>query len=327
MFRNRQYYLLLTAYCLLLAVPSGCAHIPRRTAVAEPQPLPAELAAYYAYPHTSTDVTIEPLREAAQFREFLVRFPLSVEGFEPTEPVVEFEWFESREPGRHPAILFNPILGGDYPLERGICRHFAARGFHVAMVHRKTLKISPEHPVDRLELLLRQGVIRIRQVVDWMERHPRVDPQRLGSFGISMGGIAGVIAAAVEPRLKAHVVALAGGGLPDILVTSKDSLLTKPRTNYLRRNQMDLKTLEAGLRQTIKTDPIALAPYVDSRRLVLFIAVLDRTIGTGNALRLRRALGRPPTTYLLAGHYTAYLYLPYLKRASLRFFQQRLGKP
>jgi hypothetical protein len=61
---------------------------------------------------------------------------------------VEVEWFESTEPGRRPAILFNPILGGDYPLERGICRFLASHGFHVAMVRRKTLKISPEHPVS-----------------------------------------------------------------------------------------------------------------------------------------------------------------------------------
>ena len=86
-------------------------------------------------------------------REFAVQFPLSAEGFEPTEPVVEFEWFESTQPGRRPAILFNPILGGDYPLERGVCRFLARHGFHVAMVYRKTLKIAPEHPVDRIELL------------------------------------------------------------------------------------------------------------------------------------------------------------------------------
>ncbi|MBI3087812.1 MAG: hypothetical protein HYY91_02875 [Candidatus Omnitrophica bacterium] len=291
---------------------------------AGPQPLPQHLAAYYAYPPRTIEATVTPTAEQPKFREFLVQFPLSAEGFQPTEPVVEFEWFESAEPGPRPAILFNPILGGDYPLERGICRHFAARGFHVAMVHRKTLKISPEHPVEHLELLLRQGILRIRQVVDWMEASPRVDPARMGSFGISMGGIAGVITAAVEPRLKAHVIALAGGGISDILATSKDTLLTKPRATYLARNQMDLKTLEGLLRQHLRTDPLLLAPYVDSRRLFCFIALADRTIGTANAFRLRRALGNPPTTYLLAGHYTAYLYLPHLKRASLRFFQRHL---
>ncbi|MDP3703832.1 MAG: prolyl oligopeptidase family serine peptidase [Candidatus Omnitrophota bacterium] len=289
-----------------------------------PQPLPAEVAAYFAYPHRPTEATIERLREDGRVRESLIRFPLSASGFEPTEPVVEFEWFESTQPGRRPAILFSPILGGDYPLERGICRHLARNGFHVAMVHRKTLKIGPDQPIEHLELLLRQGILRIRQVVDWMETNERVDASRMGCFGISMGGITTVITAAVEPRLRVHVVALAGGSLADILVTSKDRLLTKPRTRYLAHHRMDLNAMEALLRQHIQTDPVRMAPYVDSTRLLMFIAVGDRTIGYPNALRLRKALGFPPTIFLPTGHYTAYFMLPYLKYASLKFFRRHL---
>ena len=309
----------------LILVTGGCASLPMHGQPARPPPLPAELSSYYDYPRRAHGTTVLLLGEHPGFREFLVRFPLAAKDLAPTEPVVECEWFESKAPGRRPAILFNPILGGDYPLERGICRFLAAHGFHVALVHRKTLKLSPEHPVGHIELLLRQGVLRIRQVVDWMAAHERVDPDRLGSFGISMGGIASVVAAAVEPRLRAHVVALAGGSVPDILVASPDRLLAKPRAQYLARNRLDLATLEARLRQEVRTDPLRLAPHVDAEDLFMVIAVFDRTIGRENALRLWRALGRPRVTFLPLGHYTAYLALPYLKSASLRFFRARLA--
>jgi pimeloyl-ACP methyl ester carboxylesterase len=304
----------------------GCAEAPPRRHPPAPLALPAQEAAYYQYPSPPQNVSVEAVRETPQHREFLVRFPLSVPDFEPTEPVVEFEWYETRAPGRGPAILFNPILGGDYPLERGVCRFFAGHGFHVALIHRKTLKISPEHPVERLELLLRQSLLRIRQVVDWMTAHERVDPERLGSFGISMGGMATVMAAALEPRLKVHVAALAGGSLPDVLMTTKDTLLTKPRAKYLAANRLSLEELERRLRETIRTDPLRLAPYIESRRLLLFVALADRTIGTANGLRLRRALGYPRTVFLPLGHYTSYLMLPYLKRRSLAFFRKQLGE-
>jgi hypothetical protein len=317
---------LLSAVCCLLSA-HGCAYAPLRGDPPTPQPLPQETAAYYAYPHAPTNVTTEPLRENRWVRESLIRFPLSASGFEPTEPVVECEWFESSQPGRRPAILFNPILGGDYPLERKICRFLARHGFHVALVHRKTLKIGPDQPVEHLELLLRQGIVRIRQIVDWMEAHERVEPSQMGGFGISMGGIASVITAAVEPRLRAHVVALAGGGIPDILITSRDSLLTKPLARYLAHHHMDLRTMEALLRQHIKTDPVRLAPHVDSTRLLMFIALGDRTIGRANALRLRRALGSPATVFLPTGHYTAYFMLPYVQHASLKFFRRHLAAP
>ena len=311
---------------LFFLLASGCAHVPLATPSAGPTPLPPEIAAYYAYPSAPTQVTVTALGEPRRWREWLVQFPLAVpQGFAPTEPIVEFEWFESRQPGRRAAILFNPILGGDYPLERGICRYFAAHGFHVALVHRKTLKISPEHPVDHLELLLRQGVLRIRQVVDWMASNARVDPSRMGSFGISMGGMATVITAAVDPRLRVHVVALAGGGIPDVLLVSKDTLITRPRAKYLARNHLDLKQLEALLRARITTDPLLLAPYVDSRQMLMFIALADRTIGLANALRLWRALGRPEAVFVPLGHYTTYLYLPFLKHRSVRYFQQHLA--
>lgn len=312
--------------CLIvLCLPAGCAYAPpRAAALAGPRPLPAELASYYDYPEHAPKATVEFVRATPRFKEFLVRFPLSASGFEPTEPVVELEWFETAVPGRQPAILFNPILGGDYPLERGICRFLAAHGFHVAFVHRKTLKISPEHDVDHLERLLRQGVVRIRQVVDWMAAQERVDPSRMGSFGISMGGMASAMTAAVEPRLRAHVVALAGGSLADILTTSHDTLLTKPRRRYMAHQHLDLPTLERLLRERIRTDPIRLAPYTDARQMLLFIALADRTIGRANALRLRRALGYPRTVFLPFGHYTAYLALPYLKYESLRFLKAAL---
>jgi hypothetical protein len=310
---------------LALLLVTGCAYAPLRASPTAAEPLPAGVASYYDYPRTSPQATVTPVRERAAFRELLITFPLAASGFEPTEPVVELEWFESKEPGRRPAILLNPILGGDYPLERGICRYFASHGFHVAMVHRKTLKISPEHDVSRIELLLRQGIIRIRQVVDWMASHERVDAQRLGSFGISMGGIAGVIAAAVEPRLRVHVIALAGGSIPDILAGSSDSLLAKPRARYLAHQRIDLRTLEERLREAIRTDPIRLAPYVDPGKVLMFIALADRTIGTPNALRLRRALRYPETNFLPLGHYTSYFLLPYLKYQSLRYFKETLG--
>lgn len=303
---------------------AGCAAIPLRGPSSEPQPLPKEIAAYYDYPDRTSETSVQLIRETPVFREFLVQFPLSVSDFEPTEPVVEFEWFEVQEPGRRPAILFNPILGGDYPLERGICRFLASHGFHVALVRRKTLKIPPEREVSHIELLLRQGMIRIRQVVDWMEANDRVDPHRMGSFGISMGGIASVIAAAVEPRLRVHVVALAGGSIPDILLTSKDRLLTKPLTRYLRARQLDRQVLQHLLQEHVRTDPLRLAPYVDRRNLLMFIALADRTVGRANALRLYQALGEPHAVFLPTGHYTAYLLLPYVKRESLRFFKARL---
>lgn len=321
---NRRLLLLVTLHSSLVTL-LGCAQVPIAGRYAGPAALPPDVAAYYAYPHKPVHNTMTLTSERSRWKEWLVQFPLSAAGFEPTEPVVEVEWYESRQPGRRPALVFNPILGGDYPLERGLCRFFAGQGYHVALIRRKTLKVSPEHPVERLELLLRQGVVRIRQVVDWMEMQPTVDASRLGSFGLSMGGIAGTITAAIEPRLRVHVIALAGGSIPDILMNSTDSLLTKPMAKYMARNQLTRPQLDEQLRRHLRTDPIRLAHYVDSRNVLMFLARADRTIGYDNELRLWRALGCPAAIFLPFGHYTSYFALPYVRFASLRFLRARLG--
>ncbi len=318
-----RFWFLLSACCLALNT-YGCASIAMKP-FSGPEPLPDKLKVYYDYPAHEHQAVSTLLERGRSFDVYLVRFPLSAPAqLRATEPVVEFEWFQSHQETRRPAILFNPILGGDYPIERNFCRTLARQGFHVALVHRKTLKIAPEEPVSHLEVLLHQGILRIRQITDWMADSDQVDASRMASFGISMGGIASVMTAAVEPRLRTHVVALAGGPIADILAGSHDKLLVKPRSVYLARNHMDIQTLAAQMRESIKTDPILLAPYVDSRTMLMYIAVLDRTIGTAHALKLWRALNRPQAVFMPAGHYTAYLALPYLKHSSIRFLRQRL---
>ena len=84
--------LLIAESCWLIAF-SGCAYAPVRTPVQALPPLPAEVAAYYDYPDHTPSASVEPVRERRAYHEFLVRFPLSASGFEPTEPEVEFEWF------------------------------------------------------------------------------------------------------------------------------------------------------------------------------------------------------------------------------------------
>src|SRR3989338_6013014 len=108
---NRLFYtpFALIADCWLLIALSGCAHVPFRAA-RPAQPLSAEIAAYYDYPARPQEVTRQLTKDTPRVTEWLMQFPLSASGFEPTEPVVEFEWFESKQPGQRPAILFNPIL-------------------------------------------------------------------------------------------------------------------------------------------------------------------------------------------------------------------------
>ncbi len=311
----------------LLCASGGCAHLPPAVS-RSPTPLAAETASYYEYPRQPIESSQEFLSEREGYTVQLVRWPLADrQAIPPSEATIEVEWYESSQPGKRAALLVLPILGGHYPIERAFCRFFAYRGVHVALVRRRTIKLSAtESPAD-LEAMLRRSVIRNRQVMDWLETQPSVDATRLGVFGISMGGIVGVMTAAVEPRVQALVAGLAGGPIADILCDTQDPILLKPRARYLAKRSLTLHELHRQLTAAIRTDPLLLAPAVDGHRVFLVMAGFDRTIRSPYSRRLWEALNRPQRLVLPLGHYTSLLAVPHVETRALRFFRRTLHLP
>lgn len=283
--------------------------------------MPAELQAGYDYPRRPIHATTTLVKTRRRYRVFRVEFPSLRAVVEPQETIT-LEWFEPTAPGRHPALLIYPILGGDYPLERGFCRYFAKHGFHAVLVHRTRFKFSKDRGVRYLEQLLQQAVIKDRQAIDWLETLPNVDRERLGSFGISMGGMNGVLTAAVDPRLAANVFALAGGPLSMIIRDTHDRVVTKPRNRYIEERGITLAQLYSEAVSGVRSDPLAFAPYVDPRAVLMISAVFDRSIPRRNSDQLWEALGRPERLWLPLGHYTSYLFIPVVRAQALQFFRQ-----
>jgi cephalosporin-C deacetylase-like acetyl esterase len=58
-----------------------------------------------------------------------------------------------------------------------------------------------------------QTVFDLRRAVDFIETRKELDSDRIGYYGISLGGIIGTIFCGVEPRVKVPVIALGGGGM------------------------------------------------------------------------------------------------------------------
>ncbi|MEM9144077.1 MAG: alpha/beta hydrolase [Bacteroidota bacterium] len=58
-----------------------------------------------------------------------------------------------------------------------------------------------------------QTVFDLRRAIDFIETQKALDANRIGYYGISLGGIIGTIFCGVEERVKVPVIALAGGQL------------------------------------------------------------------------------------------------------------------
>lgn len=61
--------------------------------------------------------------------------------------------------------------------------------------------------------IITQTVFDLRRSIDFLETRVEIDKDRIGFFGISLGGIIGTIFSGVDKRVKVPVIALAGGNL------------------------------------------------------------------------------------------------------------------
>ncbi|HOL93405.1 MAG TPA: hypothetical protein PLH79_03575 [bacterium] len=244
------------------------------------------------------------------------------------DPIL-LDYFPCPDHERHPGLLISPILGGRNRIANHFARYFARHGYHCAVVHRpKDLTRDIQSP-EQLDERLRLAVIRDRVALDWLSRQPEVDPGALGSFGISYGGIKNTVLAGVDGRLKANVIALAGGDLPTILSQSNLPELRALFRRYAESHHLTNYEAEKQLRTALQTEPLRFTPYIDPQTTLLILARMDHTVPRRNGELLREALRYPRTIYLPTGHYSAVLFTgmagyPYIESKVLDFFDNHL---
>ena len=78
--------------------------------------------------------------------------------------------------------------------------------------------------------IISQTVFDLRRAVDFIETREELDAQRIGYYGISLGGITGTIFCGIDDRIKVPIVALAGGQLN--LLYEKEAL-TKEAKDFV----------------------------------------------------------------------------------------------
>lgn len=296
------------------------------------RPLAKDVLERFAYAHVTSatltrsfaDDDVEVSEGELTIRVPNARDPAPAED-DGTVPVKFEYWRSKRARGPAPLVVVTPILGGGKRLARTNCRDFARAGFHVVLAWRGTRVLRRTWPLANVERHLRRGVASRRALVDWAAARPEVDANRIGAFGISMGGILSSVFLAVEPRLRCGVIALAGGDIPQIICRSTEGRLVRFREQKMKTLKIDLPTLEKRLRRVFLSEPLALAKAVDPRGVLMITTRYDWVVDPTNQERLWKALGRPLRFDIPTGHYSGILYLPYITQQIVRWLERRLA--
>lgn len=333
--RLRRWLTALAAWALMLIVSSLVVylalvtHQPRRVPLRAVAALPPELdARFRCDPVLPLEVTLAGEIRVDGHRVLPGHLEVQRLGVADSHTVKLHLYFADGVAGQAPTILLTPILGGPNRIARTIADDLASHGMHAVIVDRRRDATGPAKTLEALEANMRDMLADRRRVIDWLLTRPEVDPQRLGAYGVSLGGITTVMLAAVEPRLRASVAVMPGGDMAALVARSVESEVRMLAESYgltQTSSASDLAAFEDLARPILQTCPVALAPYVDPATMVLFTTRRDTSVPSFLQQRLRDALGGPETWSLPTGHYSAIIYLPLIKARARAFLWRRFA--
>ena len=307
--------------CLIPAlIFGGCAHH-RFEKIRFPASDISSAQSYYQTPPLSGPVKRHLIKRSRHFsvqEVVLPAGPLAID-----RAPVGLEVYLPKGEGPFPLVLISPILGGKYRIEQSLADFLVKHGFAAVIVHHKPLRLLPDEGLQQFEDYLRASVIRLRRALDWAQTQKEIDKEKIGTLGISLGGILNVILAGVDKRVKVHVVAMAGGNLADVVCYTHEKAVKRYRNQFMKRQGLTLDELRTQLRATVVTDPMSYAHEVGTDNVLLFVAWFDMIIGRKYSKKLAKALGNPETYYFPLGHYSSFLTIPFVRVRALRFFEKR----
>ena len=257
-----------------------------------------------------------------------VTFPSPVVTPHEANNTVHGEYYRPKGEGKRPAVVVLHILGGDFPLSRLFCNTLAQHG--VAAIFIKMPYYGERQPLDSSRRMITpdpqetiegmtQAVLDIRRATAWLASRDEVDPQQLGIFGISLGGITGALAAANEPRLQNICLLLAGG---DVAKVAWDS----PELRKVRgKLPVDAGSRQKFLEALAIIDPVTYSANARGRRILMLNASDDEVIPRHCTEALWNALGQPEIQWYSGGHYSVVRHIFSALDRAARFFLATRG--
>ena len=309
--------------CIVIISIVACSHSELSENYTTPSILPEHIKNSFDYPHYQGSYHSSLLDETNDYQLNQITFP-SQHNILAIEHDIIIDYYQPKITSKNPVILVLPILGGNNKIATLFAQYFAEHGYASVVVHRQK-KYKKMQYVEEMDNIMRQIVFDHKQALDWIETRPELDNQRIGVFGVSMGGIKAALISGLDERIKASVITLAAGDLAYILTYSSESHIQKRREQLLAERKITEQQLYLKLSQSIKTDPIHYAQYINAANTLMILASFDQIVPFEQGQRLKEKIGNPETIYLFSGHYSAILYLPYVQYQSRIFFDKTLN--
>jgi dienelactone hydrolase len=315
----------LAVRCSALAIASvalaACTtHVPLADDYRGPAALPADgFAVVPALPPQPPEVSDDV--EARTRAHFVVRqLSLAADDSDGSNQSIEFEYYDLDGDSRTPVVVLLPIFNGQLAIPRYFARYFANQGLSAVVVTRGRDPLAAlTAPVETVQ----GNLLDYRRVLDWIEQQPELDARRIGLFGMSLGGMDAVMLTALDDRVQALVIAMAGGDLSYLLANTNYRRVVRMVGAVAEELDTSRAALVANLDAAIVLDPLALAPYVDAERVLMILTRTDAIVPFEAQQELRTRMGAPEALYLATGHRLSVVFFPRLRSEAFEFFARQ----
>ena len=214
-----------------------------------------------------------------------------------------------------PMTLVIPTIDGVTVLEPRVAGQLcgAKIGAMIAMLHDTTQPdLLPSWGHE--DLVNRKEILGLRTLLDFAERDPRFDRNKLGMIGLSLGGVITSMMAGLEPdRLRAAVVVVGGGNMSYILAMSdNDQVGTLRKRRMASLGVTDLSVYETMLSQSLRYDPLFFAGRALRERIMMVMSTVDTKVPAIVQRETYEAFQRPEYMLFNWGHIPTLAQLAYL---------------
>lgn len=237
---------------------------------------------------TKSDITIEHFDPIYQSKEeFRFRLVLPRSGQAP-----------------FPVVIIIPTIEGITPLEPSLAKSHCKEGVAAVIADVNDTRMPNDMPAWGIEDANDiRAIHRLRAIVDFLQSDSRIDGSKIGTVGLSLGGITASVFAAVEPRLQSVVITVGGGNLPAILTESDARHVRRLRDARLASTGISsLADYEEQLHKTIALDPIYVGQFIGDQRAMMIIADNDTKVPSKHQWALYDTIGKPQTLQYSGSH-------------------------
>lgn len=299
------------------------------TGVVEPRPRKHEddMPEMYRLGTDSFTFELEPEKVVQGVVRSKLRYPSPVKTPYPENNIVHAEYFRPLGPGPFPCVICLHIAGGDFELSRFVANNLSQRGIATVFVKmpyygerqppgKKIRMLEPD--VGIASEAMRQVILDLRRLCDWIEAWPDLDGDRIGVQGISLGSITGSLACAIEPRISHACLIMGGGSLADIVYESTE----KEAREYRKLWSQNGGTRDSLAKLMAPFDPVTYPERLKERVLLMICASQDESVPKKSSMALWEAAGRPELIWYPCGHYTMVRYLMPALGHAVRFYKE-----